>query len=388
MAEKYVYGIKLGSTYSSIACVEGNKDPHPQAKICIDPMTKCAAVPSVVRFKENGTTIVGELAKQHSVVYPEDVVTLDKMMICEEEFVHYGLKMDKAVSRVDICAEILKKLIEIASAMEDGIKVKSAMIAIPLYYRMYDKAVIIEAGRRVGLETIQLIDEPIAAVINYGLSNKEKYENVLVYDLGGSSFEITVLTIVNLLLGIPRFKSWCDFCIDDYEITCQGADVEFGLGGSAWDRKMADIIKEKFCDKIGYNDEYDFLVERKILRIAEECRKTLSNDDKVDVFFTLDGRTINFSVTRNEFEVATEDLLNRTISLTQEAYDRAASRGYEINQLLLMGGAAKMPQVERAIRKAFQDIEIIINEPDEAVVKGTALYAYERIIRAYDYELN
>ncbi|PLS26066.1 Hsp70 family protein [Bifidobacterium parmae] len=352
---KYVYGIDLGTTYSCIAYQEGDR---PTVLKNLD--TNSDTTPSVVQWGEDGTVIVGQEAKDTSVLEESAgrTVSFVKRLIGKSQV---ATTIDgRQVSPVEVSAYILRELVRQAQQQTDD-EVKDVVITCPAYFGDTERTATKQAGEMAGLNVLSIIEEPTAAAICYGVTKADSDRNVLIYDLGGGTFDITVLKITNGEIRV---------------ITTEG---DHDLGGKNWDDALSTLMVDKFLDATGYTgDPFDedgneeFMQQLQIE--SEKTKQTLSNKTSVKKLLDYNGQRAKIEVTRDEFDDITSELLERTKDLTQKAIDEAKAQGVDIDEILLVGGSTMMPQVQTMVGDTF-GVPFKIFEPHEAVAKGAAIYA-------------
>ena len=348
-----VFGIDLGTTYSCISYL----DETGRAEVCHS-MEGDNTTPSVVimPLEEGEESIVGVTAKQQAGYYPDRIIAFVKQKIGRVDTMEYGPEDDrKTTTPIDVSAEVLKKVARDAEAYCNKL-VKDVVITVPAYFGENEKAATKEAGLRAGLNVINIVEEPTAAAFYYGCQHDED-ETILIFDLGGGTFDVTAMRLENGNLRV---------------ITTDG---NHELGGFKWDKALMDYVEEKFRDETGYDGEIPPEDAADLPFLCEAAKKTLSSAPKAMVKIDL-GRAYNkmIEVTREEFDEITEGLLAQAIELTRDVVDRVEQDGIKIDKILLVGGSTKMPQVKRALVEEF-GLEPVSNEPDEAVSKGAAIYA-------------
>ena len=349
---KRIFGIDLGTTYSSIAYVDE------YGKAVIIPNAENERVtPSVVFFDE-GNIVVGEVAKESSKLYPNEVVSFIKRSMGEPNFLfdyngeHYRPE--------EISAYILKKLAQDAKQYL-GETVTDVAITCPAYFGINEREATRKAGEIVGFNVRQIINEPTAAAIAYGSVDTTENRVILVYDLGGGTFDITMI----------------DISKEAVEVICTGGD--HNLGGKDWDDRIVAYLVERF-QEITHTDE-DILDDpdtwQDLQLSAEKAKKILTQRPKTPISITHGGQRVKLMLEREKFEELTEDLLDRTIDFTREMLKAAKAKGYEsFDEIILVGGATRMPQVGERITKAF-GVTPKVFDPDEAVGKGAAIYGWK-----------
>ena len=346
---KYVFGIDLGTTYSCIARVDDTARAEVIKNNDGDNIT-----PSVVEF-DGDNVIVGSDAKSEAVLNPENTVMLVKTLMGKTDFVINYNGEDKTPE--EISAFILRKLTQDASE-QLGVEVKDVVITCPAYFGTAERTATKNAGKIAGLNVLEIISEPTAAALYYGCAKEQNEKTILVYDLGGGTFDVTIMRISS----------------DKIQVICSDGDHD--LGGKNWDEVLIEYLADQFVKKIGYDIEFDEYAKQDLRLKAEKIKKQLTSRSQAGDLLEVMGSREKVSITRDEFEEITSTLLNETLKKTKEVIDVAKRKGYEkIDEILLVGGSTRMPQIKRALTENFGGIEIKILEPDEAVAKGAAIHA-------------
>ena len=345
---KYVFGIDLGTTYSCIARV----DETGRAEV-IKNLEGENTTPSVVAFEDN-SVIVGRDAKEESSIKPETTVLLAKSY------------MGKKVSMLDyngepkmpeeISSYILKKLTRDASE-QLGVEVKDVVITCPAYFGTAERTATKNAGKIAGLNVLEIISEPTAAAIYYGCTRKLEEKTILVYDLGGGTFDVTVMRI----------------SANKIEVICSDGDHD--LGGKNWDEILMVYLLNQFSQKVGYEVEPDEYLDQRLRDLAEKLKKRLTSSPKASGILEGDGRQEKLSVTREEFDRMTSVYLRETMNKVDAVLEITQSKGYQVDEVLLVGGSTRMPQIKETLEKKFGKEKVHFLEPDEAVAKGAAIHA-------------
>jgi len=346
---KRVYGIDLGTTYSAIAYVDEHGKP-----VIVPNQESERITPSVVLF-DGENIIVGNTAKESAKVEPHRVVSRIKQSMGDPNFVFQY--EGQAYSPEDISSFILRKVVGDAE-IALGEKITDVVITCPAYFGTPEREATVNAGRLAGLNVRAILNEPTAAAIAYGLEHGED-QTVLVYDLGGGTFDITMIEIKDRLI----------------RVICTGGDHR--LGGVLWDESIVMYLAEQFRTQTG--EEADPLDDPEVLNDlflqAERGKKTLTQREKAPFRVTHAGHQARVEVDREKFEEITKHLLDRTIELTHEMLADARAKGHtQFDKVILVGGATRMPQVRNRLVAEF-NMEPEIYDPDEAVAKGAALYA-------------
>ncbi|URZ05086.1 Hsp70 family protein [Clostridium felsineum] len=346
-----IFGIDLGTTYSCISYVDEYGRP-----VVVPNAENERITPSVVFF-DGDNVIVGDVAKENSKMYPEDVVSFVKRSMGDENF--YFEHGGKSYHAEEISSFILRKLISDAEN-NLGQKISDVVITCPAYFGINEREATKLAGEIAGLNVKAIINEPTAAAVAYGV-DYDKDKVVLVYDLGGGTFDITMIDVKK----------------DSIKVICTGGD--HNLGGKDWDDALIAYMAEKYKEITG-NDK-DILEDpetcQELQLLAERVKKTLSQREKAPISINYEGERAKIEITREKFNELTYDLLQRTISLTDDMLKEAAKKNYTaFDEILLVGGSSRMPQVEEIIKSKYS-IEPKIFDPDEAVSKGAALYGWK-----------
>lgn len=347
------YGIDLGTTYSCISHI----DEFGQAVVIPNSLSQFTT-PSVVYFESEENIVVGQEAKDVAVLFPENVIASVKRQMGDPDWktVQHG----KEYTPQGVSSFILRKLIKDAS-VQTGDDISDVVITCPAYFGVTERTATQQAGEIAGLNVRHVIPEPTAAAIAYGIQQND-HQVLLVYDLGGGTFDVTVIEISP----------------DGIRVVCTGG--EHSLGGKDWDAKIINYLAHSFSedsDAVSSEDElFDNLETQQDLLIkAEEAKVSLSDRERkqVQILHGVERQVIE--LTREIFNQETEDLLQRTINLTKDVLQSAAEKGASnVDRLLLVGGATYMPQVERAVTDEFQGIEVVHFEPNQAVAKGAAIF--------------
>lgn len=353
-----VLGIDLGTTYSCVSYINefGLAEIIPNER---DDRT----TPSVVWFDE-GRIIVGAEAKEMALVHPDRVCSFVKRHIGEDDFT---FDCDgKQYSPEEISSFILRKLVSEASK-KLGREIKDVVITCPAYFFVKERNATKLAGELAGLNVLRIVNEPTAAAIAYGFSpgEGEREKTMMVYDLGGGTFDVTII----------RTNS------EEIEVLC--TDGDHRLGGKDWDDRLVSLFAEKFREETGsINSPLDSPETlQDLLALAENTKKQLSSKTSTPIRFSHEGDTARFTLTREEFESQTSDLLERTIGFSRSVLEAARKKGVDrIDELLLVGGSSRMPQVTARLRTEF-GLEPKLFEPDEAVAKGAAIIANQEMLR-------
>jgi molecular chaperone DnaK len=345
---KYVYGIDLGTTYSCIAYV----DESGRANV-IKNMEGTNTTPSVVNFASSKQVAVGQTAKDTSVIDPKNTVSLVKAKMGKIDFAIKYNGEDK--SPEEVSAYILRKLAEDA-AKEIDAEVKDVVITCPAYFGTAERTATKNAGRIAGLNVLEVISEPVAAAIYYGCTREHKEKTFLVYDLGGGTFDVTIMNISS----------------EKIEVIC--ADGDHDLGGKDWDAATMRYLADEFASQKSYDGDFDEYAQQDLRLKAERAKQQLSAKEKTPVIVEVAGERARIDFSREKFDEITSVFLKSTIDKTDYAISVAEKRGFKVDEILLVGGSTKMPQVTRILEEKYK-IKPKILEPDESVAKGAAIHA-------------
>jgi len=351
-----VFGIDLGTTYSCISYVDESGRPTVLRNIEGSDTT-----PSAVYFEAPEEVVVGATAKDTAVLEPDLVVELIK----REMGRHLTLKMHgRTYTPEEISGFLLRKLAADAE-VPAGQSVRDVVITVPAYFGIAERDATRKAGRIAGLNVIDVLSEPIAAAISYGVLAPDKDRTILVYDLGGGTFDTTVISMRD----------------GDIQVVCTDGDHE--LGGVDWDERLAEYVVEAFVEQHpdASHPLDDPATVQDIRAQVEEVKKRLSTTKQRTMRVVHEGRVTTVTITREQFEEITSDLLDRTVDITRRALDVADKRGINsLDEVVLVGGSTKMPAVARRLRQELGRVPRL-HDPDLSVAKGAALYAFEETYR-------
>ncbi len=357
--KKIVLGIDLGTTYSCVAYI--NEAGKPEV---IPNSSNERTTPSVVWFQDDNHVAVGSEAKGMAAVEPTEVASFVKRYMGDDSYV-FDCKKGK-LRPEEVSSYILRKLVKDASERL-GREIKDVVITCPAYFSTAQRELTKEAGKMAGLNVVQILNEPTAAAISYGMLNGgDATKNILVYDLGGGTFDVTMIQVRK----------------GNIEVVC--TDGDHRLGGKDWDDAMTQLLIRKFQDESANFDDLLSIPEatQDLMLLAENMKKQLSDKASATGRFTYGGGTYRLTVTREEFESATEDLLGRTLQFTDSMLKAAAAKGVtRFDELLLVGGSSKMPQVKRTLTAKY-GVTPQLYDPDEAVAKGAAIVGGNSVLRA------
>jgi len=351
-------GIDLGTTYSCVSYVDENGI----VKI-IDNSEGEQTTPSVVYFAENGEITVGSTARQEGGLTPERLVERVKNYMGDPSFTITQDGVDYSASAVS--AVILKKLVRDAQAYLGGDEIEGAVITCPAYFGEAARAATKAAGETAGLNVLKILDEPVAAGLAYGNSRHEDMQKtVLVYDLGGGTFDCTVLKI--------------DFKGDSKQMEQITTGGDHQLGGKDWDARLAEYVRSEFAQRKGASIEdmeNDAELRAWFSENIEKAKKMLTSKTTTVLTVSFSGDKEKVEITREAFDSVTTAELERTILLVDEMLSKKGlTMASNIDEIILVGGSTRMPQVQQKLEQVYGK-PISSFEPDKAVAMGAALVA-------------
>jgi molecular chaperone DnaK len=360
-----VLGIDLGTTYSCVAALDENGRasvlPNQESEL---------TTPSVVFFEQTGSVVVGRFAKNELKNDPSRVVDLIKRHMGEDG---YTVGIDgKERYPQEISALILKQVTEDAlhvlgvETPADG-PLADVVITVPAYFGAAERQATRDAGEMANLNVVNIINEPTAAAIAYGLISSGADRSVLVYDLGGGTFDVTIINVTE----------------NEIRVVATGGDHH--LGGADWDSRLADLICEKFAEQHdGADPRTDLDAAGSVELLAEEAKKALTRRDTYSNTITANGQRAKIEISRKELEEATADLLGRTLDFTRDVLGHAKDKGVDtIDELLLVGGMSHSPAVKQRLVEEFPNLPTPqLADPDQIVAKGAALFAANSVAEA------
>ncbi len=345
-------GIDLGTTNSVVAVMEGGKPT------VIANAEGSRTTPSIVGFSKTGEKLVGQLAKRQAILNPDKTIASIKRHMGED----YKVNIDgKDYTPQEISAMILRKLADDASNYL-GEKVTSAVITVPAYFNDAQRQATKDAGRIAGLDVLRIVNEPTAAALAYGLE-KEKSEKVLVFDLGGGTFDVSILEIGD---GV-------------HEVLSTSGDTH--LGGDDFDQKVMDWICDEFKKQEGIDLRGDKQAMQRVKEAAEKAKCELSSVMETNInlpFITADAngpKHLDLNLTRAKFEDLSRDLLNRCKTPVENALKDAGISKNDINEVVLVGGSTRIPAVQQLVKEYTGKEPNQSVNPDEVVAVGAAIQA-------------
>jgi molecular chaperone DnaK len=371
-----VIGIDLGTTNSCVAVMEG-KNPK-----VIENAEGMRTTPSIVAFTDDGERLTGQPAKRQAVTNPEKTIFAvkrligrrydDPMVEKDKKLVPYKISRasngdawveeeGKQYSPSQISAFILQKMKETAEAYL-GSKVEQAVITVPAYFNDAQRQATKDAGKIAGLDVLRIINEPTAAALAYGL-DKQKTGTIAVYDLGGGTFDISILEIGD---GVFEVKS---------------TNGDTFLGGEDFDMRLVNYLADEFQKEQGIDLRKDKLALQRLKESAEKAKIELSSTTQTEInlpFITADAsgpKHLTMKLTRAKFEALVDDLIQKTVEPCRKALKDAGISAGEINEVVLVGGMTRMPKVQEVVKQFFSKEPHKGVNPDEVVAIGAAIQA-------------
>jgi len=348
-----IIGIDLGTTNSCVAVMEGGEP------VVIANSEGSRTTPSVVSFQANGERLVGQVAKRQAITNPDKTI----ISIKREMGTNHKTKIDdKEYSPQEISAMILQKIKADAEAYL-GEPVTQAVITVPAYFNDAQRQATKDAGKIAGLEVLRIINEPTAASLAYGLDKTETSEKILVYDLGGGTFDVSILELGD---GV-------------FEVLATNGDTR--LGGDDFDNKIMDYIADTFKAENGIDLRNDKMALQRLKEAAEKAKIELSSSTQTNInlpFITADAtgpKHIDLNLTRAKFNELTHDLVERSITPMKKALDDAGLSIGQVDKVILVGGSTRIPAVVEAVKNFTGKEPSKGVNPDECVAIGAAIQA-------------
>ena len=348
-----VIGIDLGTTNSCVAVLEGGEP------VVIANAEGNRTTPSVVGFAKNGERLVGETAKRQAITNPDRTIASIKRHMGTD----YTVEIDgKKYTPQDISAMILGKLKSDAESYL-GEKVTEAVITVPAYFTDSQKQATKDAGKIAGLDVKRIINEPTAASLAYGLDKDESQHKILVYDLGGGTFDVSILELGD---GV-------------FEVLATNGNNK--LGGDDFDEALLNFMADSFAKENGVDLRNDKMALQRLKEAAEKAKKELSSAQTTNInlpFITVNENGplhMNMDITRAKFDQLTADLVNKTIEPMKKAMADAGVTNSDLSKVILVGGSTRIPAVQEAVKKVTGKEPFKGINPDECVAVGAAIQA-------------
>ena len=374
-----IIGIDLGTTNSCVAVMEGGKPK------VIENSEGDRTTPSVVAFSDDGEVLVGQSAKRQAVTNPHNTIFASKRLVgrkFDEEVVQRDLELmpykivkakngdawieagEKQMAPPEVAARVLQKMKQTAESYL-GTDVTEAVITVPAYFNDSQRQATKDAGRIAGLDVKRIINEPTAAALAYGLEKQQGDRKIAVYDLGGGTFDISIIEIADVD-GEHQF-----------EVLSTNGDTF--LGGEDFDRRLIDYLADEFKKDQGMDLRGDALAMQRLKESAEKAKIELSSSAQTEInlpYITADQsgpKHLNLKLSRAKLEALVEDLISRTINPCKTALDDAGLSASDIDDVLMVGGQTSMPKVQETVKNFFGAEPRRDVNPDEAVAVGAAI---------------
>ncbi|WP_297517526.1 molecular chaperone DnaK [uncultured Clostridium sp.] len=348
-----IIGIDLGTTNSCVSVMEGGEP------VVITNAEGARTTPSVVSFQANGERLVGQIAKRQAITNPDKTI----ISIKREMGTDHKTNIDgKDYTPQEISAIILQKLKADAEAYL-GETVTEAVITVPAYFNDAERQATTDAGRIAGLKVLRIINEPTAAALSYGLDKMDDAHKILVYDLGGGTFDVSILDLGD---GV-------------FEVISTNGDAR--LGGDDFDERIMDYIADDFKAQYGIDLRQDKMALQRLKEASEKAKIELSSASQTMInlpFITADAtgpKHVDMTLTRAKFDDMTKDLVEKTISIMKTALSSGNVNLNEIDKIILVGGSTRIPAVQDAVKKFTGKEPSKGVNPDEVVAMGAGIQA-------------
>ena len=351
------YGIDLGTTYSCIARLDSNGNPE----VIRNNEDDSNMVASVVFFENEHNVVVGQAAKENIETDGDRVVQFVKREIGKRDMRTYEFD-GKTYTPVEISALILTRLKNLVESQ--GNTIEDVVITVPAYFGLEERSATKQAGELAGLHVLSLINEPTAAALSYCARQFQEDRTILVYDLGGGTFDVTVVK-----MSMTRNEQGKD--VQKINVLATGGDDR--LGGKDWDDKLFEHILRACCEENGLTaQEIEAETRQDIRSKVEEAKRKLSKKQSAKVRIDVNGSRTEITIKRSDFENMTADKVAQTMNFVESTLQKVP--GVEIDTVLLVGGSTYMPMIQNAVEAKFPG-KVQQHDPDQAVAKGAAIYA-------------
>ncbi|MBR3571515.1 MAG: molecular chaperone DnaK [Mycoplasmataceae bacterium] len=353
MAKEKIIGIDLGTTNSVVAVMDG-KDT-----IVLENPAGKRTTPSVVAWK-GGERIVGEIAKRQLETNPDSISSIKRLMGTNQKVKVKVDNKEQEFTPEQISGFILTYLKEYAEK-KIGSKIEKAVITVPAYFNNDQREATKVAGKIAGLDVVRIINEPTAAALSYGIDKKDKEQKILVYDLGGGTFDVSIL----------------DLSDGTFEVLATSGDNH--LGGDDWDNVIVDWIKEKIKKENNFDVSKDKMAVSRLKEAAEKAKIELSGSDSTTInlpFLAITDNgplNVELELTRSEFEKMTAHLVDRTRKPIMDALKEANLKPSDLDEVLLVGGSTRIPAVQKMVEQTLSKAPNRSINPDEVVAIGAAI---------------
>jgi molecular chaperone DnaK len=352
-------GIDLGTTFSAIAHIDAYGKPQ------IIPNSESERItPSVILF-DGQNALVGSMAKQNAVAEPEKIVDFVKREVGKSKSQFHREFAGKVYSAEELSALIIKKLKNDAEKYL-GESVSDVVITVPAYFNDAERTATLHAGQLAGLNVLQIINEPTAAALAYGLDKLESDQTVFVFDLGGGTFDVTIMRIEN------------------HHIQMIASNGDHRLGGKEWDDLLVNWVADEFDKVHGENPLLDLQSYQDLYNRALTAKIQLSSRQRTTIVHSYNGKSIKLELTREEFEQKCRHLLEKCKAICEIVMQEASMEWSQIDRILLTGGMTRMPSVREMISELSQRPVADDVSPDEAVALGASIQAVLSLLHEED----
>jgi molecular chaperone DnaK len=342
-------GIDLGTTFSTL----GVLNEYGKAEIVPNAEGE-RTTPSVVHFCDDDSVAVGRVAKNAAVTDPYNVVEFIKRQMGNADYVFLHGKREYGPE--DISSLVIKKMVQDAEAIL-GETISDAVITVPAYFDDVRRQATLNAAKIAGIDVLRIINEPTAAALAYGLGNDVSSQRIIVYDLGGGTFDVTIMDV------------------SGGEIKVIATDGDHMLGGNDFDDQVMILVNEAFKKEHGVDLLDNLETQMDLRQKAEAAKKTLSTVGSAKITVSAAGKRLVYEITRDEFEEATGHLLQRTRLLVESVLANAKASWKDIDTILLVGGSTRMPMVREMLESMSGKVPDSAINPDEAIAIGAAMQA-------------
>ena len=346
---KHILGIDLGTTFSAVATINEFGKP-----VVLKNSEGNTTTPTIVAFESDGSIAIGDDAQAIQKLGETNTVSFFKRSMGNDNFtIEFN---GKHYSATDLSALVLQKLKAEAEEVL-GETVSQAVITVPAYFNNSQRKATVQAGRDAGLEVLRVINEPTAAAIAFGVNKSNIQQTILVYDLGGGTFDVTLLKI------------------SAESIDVLATDGDHQLGGKDWDDRIVTFIADKFQNEFDSNPLDNMVTFNDLLIASETAKRTLTSTQKAVISVVHDGQKGRYEITRQEFESISVDLKGRTIELCERVLFEKGLQWNDLDGVLLVGGSTRMPMIQETVAKKSGKPIIRSINVDEAVAIGAAIQA-------------
>src|SRR5882724_9409855 len=359
MSKRKVVGIDLGTTFSAIAHIDAYGKPQ------IIPNTETERITPSVIFFDDSQVIVGTVAKNNAVAEPEKIVDFVKREMGKPKDQFHREFGGKIYSAEELSALIIRKLKADAEKYLDQ-PITDAVITVPAYFNDAERTATITAGQLAGLNVLQIINEPTAGALAYGLDKLDQDQTVFVFDLGGGTFDVTIMRI------------------HEHMIEMLATNGDHRLGGKDWDDVIVNMVADEFDKCHGENPLLDLQSYQDLQSRALAAKIQLSSRKRTTIVHHHNGKSVKLELTREEFEKSTRHLVEKCKTICEMVMQEAKMKWDKVDKVLLVGGMTRMPMVRTMISELTPSPIVDDVNPDEAVALGAAIQAVLSMLREED----